>query len=168
MDFCNAFQSFNQCPTSVFILVAVYDSLQKYNQLLSYCVLFVSFSALTLLVGYQAGHSSWDAVCSVFCTKSCTGWMFLTQCRQTLHNCSPVSTVQSSTVHDRMLQSDLRQCPSAASTVCQLPSAVRPASLSFDVWQSDLLCSWSDGLELATYWTLFAIRHVRLTVSGVI
>jgi len=126
MDFCNAFQSFNQCPTSVFILVAVYDSLQKYNQLLSYCVLFVSFSALTLLVGYQAGHSSWDAVCSVFCTKSCTGWMFLTQCRQTLHNCSPVSTVQSSTVHDRMLQSDLRQCPSAASTVCQLSSAVVP------------------------------------------
>jgi len=113
-----------QCPTSVYFLVAVYDSLQKYNQLLCYCVLY-SFLQRFDTAGWVTGMAL-DAVCSVFCTKSCTGWMFLSECSQTLHNCSPVSAVQSSTVHDRMLHTDLRHCPSAASTVCQLPSAVVP------------------------------------------
>jgi len=49
----------------------------------------------------------------------------------------------------RMLDTDLRLCPSTASVVYQLPSAAHTVTVTFDVCPSGLLCSWFSGLELA-------------------
>jgi len=61
--------------------------------------------------------------------------MFLIECST---NCSPLSAVQSSTVHDGVLHSVLR---------CSLPAA---SAVIYRCSSSDLLFGWFDGLEHAT------------------
>ena len=61
-----------------------------------------------------------------------------------------LSAAQSTTVYDGLLHPHLRHCSSAASAVCRLPSAVRTATLAFDVRSLSFFCSWPGGLELVT------------------
>jgi len=61
-----------------------------------------------------------------------------------------LSAAQSTTVYDGLLHPHLKHCSSAASAVCRLPSAVRTATLAFNVRSLSFFCSWPGGLELVT------------------
>jgi len=69
---------------------------------------------------------------------------------QAVCNGPPMSAAQGITVHDGLLHPHLRHCSSGASAVRRLPSAVRTATLAFDVQSTGLFCSWTGSLELAT------------------
>lgn len=81
-------------------------------------------------------------VSPVFCTMSCTGWIFLSEC--STNTVQLITSVCSIKIHGTCIFG-LRHCSSVASAVCQLPPAVRTmSSLEFVVRPSGLLCRWTD------------------------
>jgi len=110
--------------------------------------------------------ASWATpVSPVFCKSSCTGWMFLSECNTNSAQLS--ADACNPELHSTWRNAAYQSLTLPVNSICGLPAAtgcsyrvtgVRCSIVGHCVW----LARW-----LGTYLTLFVIRHVHLTVSGV-
>jgi len=112
-------------------------------------------------------HGTWNGMrhddsgdimaCPIFCTRSCTDWI-CSSVQATVHVCNPG-------LH--MLECSIRHYLSAASAVWQQCQQLFVPRHRRSTWSSRLLCGCMPWWPETCYLTVFVIRHVRGTVSGV-
>ena len=95
----------------------------------------------------------------VFYTRSCIGWMFLSECSS---SCVQLSTgVCSRELHSTWWNAAFRCLTLPVGSICSLPPAVHTSPPAFDVQSSGLLCGWPGGLGLVTWHFLWSDTFVR-------